>query len=35
MPRFENVATPEDVVAVVVPLSVPPAEIVAVTVLAA
>jgi hypothetical protein len=35
MPRFAKVATPEEVVAVTVPRRVPPAEIVAVTVLAA
>lgn len=35
IPRLLNVATPDDVVAVAVPTSVPPVEIVAVTVLAA
>ena len=35
MPRLVNVATPDEVVAVVVPTSVPPAETEAVTVLAA
>ena len=33
MPKSVNVATPEEVVAVAVPTNVPPAEIVAVTVL--
>ena len=35
IPRFEYVATPDDVVAVATPTRVPPEEILAVTVLAA